>query len=129
MVLFLFLSLFGAIVGLKFYKKYFNNKADNDDDSEGNGDDDSEGNGDDDSDNDSEDVNEYSSDTSVDNDSEDNSEDNSEDVKDKVNEQKKQNIEALKILQKEGEKKFIEHVFTNDDGKKRTYSEMRMLYG
>ena len=41
------------------------------------------------------------------------------------------NKKAAEVLVKEGEKKFIEHVFTdpNDKERKLTYAEMRMLYG
>ena len=41
------------------------------------------------------------------------------------------NKKALDVLVKEGEKKFVEHVFTdpNDKNRKLSYAEMRMLYG
>lgn len=39
------------------------------------------------------------------------------------------NKKALKVLQTKGEKEFIKHVFTGDNGKRLSYAEMRMRYG
>jgi hypothetical protein len=39
------------------------------------------------------------------------------------------NKKALNVLQTEGEKTFIEHVFTGDNGERLSYAEMRMRYG
>ena len=39
------------------------------------------------------------------------------------------NKEAIKVLKEEGEHAFVKHVFTGDNGKPLTYSEMRALYG
>ena len=41
------------------------------------------------------------------------------------------NTEAIEVLKTNGDKAFIEHVFTDpkDNTKKLSYAEMRMLYG
>ena len=39
------------------------------------------------------------------------------------------NKKALEILQTKGEKEFIKHVFTGDNGERLSYAEMRMRYG
>ena len=39
------------------------------------------------------------------------------------------NKKALEVLQTKGEKEFIKHVFTGDNGERLSYTEMRMRYG
>ena len=39
------------------------------------------------------------------------------------------NKEAIKVLAEQGDNAFIKHVFTGDNGKQLTYSEMRARYG
>ena len=39
------------------------------------------------------------------------------------------NAKAAKILFEDGPKKAVSHMFTREDGSKRSYSEMRSLYG
>lgn len=39
------------------------------------------------------------------------------------------NKEAIKVLNKEGDDAFVNHVFTGENGQKLTYSEMRARYG
>ena len=39
------------------------------------------------------------------------------------------NKKAVDVLKKKGEKAFLKHVFTGDDGEQLSYAEMRMKYG
>lgn len=39
------------------------------------------------------------------------------------------NKDALKVLKEQGDSAFVSHVFTGDNGKALTYSEMRDRYG
>lgn len=46
-----------------------------------------------------------------------------------INGMDKANQEALNVLLTKGEKDFIEHIFTGEDGRQLTYAEMRARYG
>ena len=39
------------------------------------------------------------------------------------------NKKALHVLQTKGEKEFIKHIFTGNDGERLSYAEMRARYG